>query len=189
MGAINIKLILEKLKNRDEKTFSSLYEHYWEKLFISAYNVLKDESLAKDVVQDVFISFWNRIEDIEFTNLEAYLYQATKKAVFKMIRDHKKFESYHGQLEELIQSEVSIKELEYVELQEIIEKKVNQLPDRCSTIFKLSRFEGKTNKVISKELGITISTVENQINKALKLIREDLEVNYPLIPILLFLIF
>jgi RNA polymerase sigma-70 factor (family 1) len=175
MTSFNIdKILVDGLKTRDVKSFESIYDKYWEKLFISAFNVLKDEDICKDIVQEIFISLWNRSNELKINNLRAYLFQAIKFQVAKHLRDNAKFYPIIEQYEVSFNVNDVEQNIEYNELTSLLKEGLEELPDKCKEVFKLSRIDGLSNKEISQKLNITNSTVENHINKALKLLRKNL---------------
>ncbi len=167
-------ILIKQTKKRNEKAFTSIFNKYWDELFISAFFVLKDEDVCKDIVQEIFVSFWNRCPELEIINLRAYLLQATKYQVAKYIRDNQKYEVLSQSYENIETVEFNEEPIEYKELHTIISQKINTLPERCREVFRLSRLEGLSNKQIGEKLNISVSTVENQITKALKFLRHEL---------------
>ena len=167
------KQLFNLFKNGDEIAFTRIFNTYWEELFISAYHILKDEDSCKDIVQEIFITLWDRREEIEIQNLKAYLLQAVKYRVFKKIRENEKF----GYFNDLYSNYENIQTVEYqyefTELSGSLNKAIKNLPEKCSEVFHLSRIEGLSNPDIAKKLGISVSTVENQIYKALKILKKQ----------------
>ena len=129
-----------------------------------------------DVVQEVFVWFWENREKWTVTNTRSYLRAAVKYKVANVIRKDKlrsaAFEGWknyvHGE------AESTIRELELQELQKVIQDFTGQLPPRCREIFRLSRFEHLTNREIADRLDISEKTVENQITIALRRLRKHL---------------
>lgn len=168
------KLLFNQIKKGDEKAFSCIFDKYWEELFLSAYRVLNDEEICKDVVQDIFIALWNRSSELEISNLRAYLLQAAKYQVAKFIRDNQKIDIISNSYEKIEMLCYTEQPVEYNELFGVLNQKINELPERCRQVFRMSRIDGLTNKQIGEKLDISVSTVENQISKALKFIRHEL---------------
>lgn len=162
------------LKN-DAAAFNEIYERYWSVLYRAAFNVLKDEEGCMDVIQDVFIWFWESRSELKINSVKAYLLVAVKYKVANYIRNGKVRTSFYDRIPKVIGNpEFPDEVLEVKELREMIERFVVELPDRCQEVFRLSRKEHLTNKEIAERLGITEKTVENQINKALKQLKKNL---------------
>ncbi len=151
--------------------FDALYDRYWEKLHRAAYHVLKDEAACQDVVQEIFTDLWKRRAQLEVTQVSAYLYRAVKYQVASHIRSHKLHDIYLSQFNQVAQTNTTEETLAVQELEESIAAYMGALPPRCREIFNLSRYQSFSNQQISEHLNISVSTVENQINKALKHLR------------------
>jgi RNA polymerase sigma-70 factor (ECF subfamily) len=159
----------------DDAAFDEIYERYWSLLYRAAFNVLRDEDACMDVIQDVFIWFWEHRSDISFRSVKAYLLVAVKYKVANYIRNGKVRESFYDRIPKVeLDHDFPDEVLELKELKEMIAQFVMELPERCQEVFNLSRNEHMSNKEIAEYLGITEKTVENQINKALKRLKLNL---------------
>lgn len=155
--------------------FETIYNLYWKKLYSICYKNLEDSDIAKDLVQDIFISLWERQEELIISDsLEKYLVRAAKFKVFEYIRNKVGHESkiealsYYQTLEHTTSS---LELVEYKELQEKISTAISLLPDHCKKVFLQSRIEGLKNKEIAQALQVTERTVEYHITKALAHLR------------------
>lgn len=167
----------ENLKDRSRlNNFEKLFKQFHPALVGYAYNYLKSKEDALEVVQDVFVSIWNKREELQLDDtLKAYLYTATRNKSLNFLQKKKlptvAFNSaiHDGQSENPVDEAMETAELE-AELYDEIYK----LPEKCREIFLLSRQDGKTYKEIAEQLNISVKTVENQISIALKRIRKRL---------------
>lgn len=169
--------LLALLAKRPEQALELLFRTYYAYLCRVAYRLLPDEGLAEDLVQEVFYEVWRRRNRLSITtSLRAYLRRATVNKTLNHIRDHgkKMLELEEGDLLEEETPSV-VQQLEASELQERIDRAVDQLPERCRIVFVLSRFEERSYQEIADDLGISVKTVENQISKALRLLRQALD--------------
>lgn len=171
----------------DETALTFIYKKYWEQLFLCAYRLLKDKSTCEDIVQDIFLRLWLKRKEITIaTSLEGYLFTAVRYRVFLTIRRGKVHSSVFDDLEQRLwvnpESDVHIYQKE---LQERVLSIVASLPDRCQTIYRLSREGHLSNREIAERLSVSIKTVENQITIALKRIRKSLPDLLVLIAVLL----
>ena len=148
--------------------FEKLYDRYWKGLYVVAYRILEDVEQSKDVVQEVFCSFFERAGTKTIDNLRAYLFQCTKYQCFMLLRAGSISRKHLQRLSLLTQSNAVDEEHDAAELQEILQKGMAALPERCREVFYLSRMESMSNKKIAQQLNISTKTVENQITKALK---------------------
>ncbi|MBE9602859.1 RNA polymerase sigma-70 factor [Pedobacter sp. MC2016-24] len=159
----------------DATAFNEIYERYWSVLYRAAFNVLKEEEACLDVVQDVFVWFWENRTVLKINSVKAYLLVAVKYKVANYIRNGKVRASFYERIPKVaLDEEFPDEVLEIKELKEMIARFIISLPERCREVFELSRNEHLSNKEIALRLGITEKTVENQINKALKQLRKQL---------------
>lgn len=167
-----INIQVAQIKDSDEKAFQNLFELLWDPMYTYAFSLLEDETLAKDMVQEVWIGFWERRKTIENTNIKAYLYKAVRYRVLKELRDSK-LKSTHLEVLDTIYIDDSIEEesLDPEETKVLLDNKLSILPKKCKEVFKLSKLQGLKNKEIAVELGISENTVENHISKAFKLLK------------------
>jgi len=166
------------LKEGDQQAFTEIFGRYWDKLLAVAVNRLDDEQEAEECVQDVFVSFWQRREELVLKhNLSTYLWTAVKYQVLNRLdkryakRKLKTTELRDDNVIGLHSPEVYLLEKE---LMARIEVTVQELPEKCRMVYRLSREEGKTNPEIAAELDIAEKTVEGHLTRALRDIRTHL---------------
>ncbi|OYW18032.1 MAG: hypothetical protein B7Z54_06925 [Sphingobacteriales bacterium 12-47-4] len=138
---------------------------------------MKDNDQAEEMVQQVFFNLWDRSENLNLTgSVQAYLYKAVYHECLNYIK-HQKVRSDH-QLRVAYslknQSDNAAKKVLTKELEVRLRSALNELPEQCRTIFQMSRFEELKYKEIADRLNISIKTVENQMGKALKILRTNL---------------
>lgn len=164
--------LLEFLTESDELAFTEIYGRFWKKLFAIAYNRVKENQLAEDIVHDVFASLWANRAKAKIESLENYLATATKYMVFAKIRRKERERLYNTTLKEAPVIELPVEaSLHYKLLLEIVNREIEKLPEKCQLIFKYSRNDGMPVKQIAHHLSISPKTVENQLTKALKQLR------------------
>lgn len=165
------------IQNSDKKALQSLFERYYTTIHITIDRIVKDSSMSEDLAQQVFIQFWEKRKQINITtSVAAYLHRMAINEALSYKRKIKnktteELQSYHNN--DL--TATTEEDFLYSELHQTVEAAISTLPPRCQTIFRLSRFEGKTYKQIALELDISEKTVENQMGKALKILREKLK--------------
>ena len=168
--------LLQLLQTDSDRAIDLLFRTHYADLCRAVYRIIPDTNLVEDLAQEVFYELWKKRDKIVInTSIMAYLRRAARNKALNFIRDKKiKFEE-EEKIPDLTSSEInSIQQLEVAELQEKIDQAIDQLPERCRLVFTLSRFEEMTYQQIADELSISIKTVENQISKALKLLRRTL---------------
>lgn len=168
--------LITKIKADDQDAFDVLFRKYYKYLVVTAYHYVKDDHQAKDMVQDVFCDFWQRRDQIEIANPKAFLRRAIVNKCLASIRKNSRI-SYG---EDTIAPDYAAKKyvdesVDFNEVNTLIQDTVNQLPERCREVFKLSRFEQLSHKEIAERLNISVKTIENQMTKALKTLRNKLK--------------
>jgi RNA polymerase sigma-70 factor (family 1) len=162
------------LKSGHHAAYTELFNRYWKKLLGIAYNHTRDKSSAEEVVQEVFISLWNKREAIEVIQMERYLATAVKFTVFNAhYRKQKRMSDLVSRMPYQDSYEIEDEILARF-LKEQIDGIVSTLPDKCRLVFQYSREAGLKNKEIAKELNISEKTVEAHLSKALKVIKDKL---------------
>lgn len=163
--------------------YKSTFRKYYAKLLFYATRIVGEEG-AEDVVQDVFVELWNRKETIEIGDqIQAFLYRAVYTRSLNVLK-HKTIEdNYCSSMEEINQKRAEfyhpnnnevIKRIENHELRSEIYEAINELPDKCKEVFKLSYLHHMKNKEIADILNISLRTVEAHMYKALKFLRARL---------------
>lgn len=172
--------------------FEKIYKLYYPKMFSFAKNYVLANEDAENIVQDVFLTLWERKEELELSCiLTTYLFTLVKNRCLNFLRHQLIEEEYSVEMKEEFGFKLyALESMDYSyqseeELQKIIERALEALPPRCREIFVKSRIEGMKYKEISEELGISINTVENQMVTALKKLRAELK---DFLPLLIFLV-
>lgn len=165
------------LLQRDEATFEQVFKSHFKRLHAYAFTILQNETEAEEIVQQVFFKLWERNENLSVTgSVTAYLYRAVHNESLNFIK-HQKVKSNHQlHVAYSMKNEVEhpAKKVLAGELEKKIHAALNELPEQCRTIFQLSRFDELKYREIADKLGISVKTVENQMGKALKLMRAKL---------------
>jgi len=169
--------IVNAIRWGDEPAFEQTFRKYYQRLCNYACTLLKDEDESEEVVQTVFLTIWEKRENLEITlSLKSYLYRAVHNHCLNRFK-HASVRQVHREhtLNFGEHSYESVTEVIHAnELEERIERSVSKLPEQCQKAFRLSRFEELKYHEIAEQLGISIKTVENQIGKALKILRTEL---------------
>jgi RNA polymerase sigma-70 factor (family 1) len=171
--------LLIRLKKGDMLAFDQIYELYSHKLFSFVFRILKDETEADDVVQEVFVKIWESREKLgDYKLLNSYIftiaYNNSIDLIRKKINNNKYLE--HLKISATINFTPSIvSQIEFDELNNEVEKLIVKLPERQKQVYLLHREEGLTYPEIAERLGISKNTVENHMVKALKYLRHNLD--------------
>ena len=147
--------VLKKIKEGDIKAFESIFRLYYTPLCLYATSITGELEVAEEIVQDLFYVFWKERESLPILrSIKNYLYGATRNR------------SYTPQ-----------DQLEYKELQSLVNRALGKLPERRLRIFRMHRFEGMKYAEIASSLSLSIKTVEAEMTKALQTLRKEIE-NY-----------
>jgi RNA polymerase sigma-70 factor (ECF subfamily) len=178
MATTNETLQLRSIRSGDVKAFKVLFEDKYPGLVKLSYQYVADEAVAKDMVQQVFIRFWEKKESIfiadtingylrKMVTNESLAYLRTKNRRIELIQPiQSQTQSFSNDTETVVLTN---------ELQRQINEAVENLPEKCGVVFKMSRYESMTYQQIAQELNISTKTVENQIGTALKKLRYALK--------------
>jgi RNA polymerase sigma-70 factor (ECF subfamily) len=169
--------ILENIRKGDLQEFENLFRQYYPLLCHYAFRFVKNTNQSEEIVQDLFCKLWENRKNVKIhSSIKAYLYKATYHNSLQVLRKR----SVKTQYEEYIKnknfddSQLSTA-LEESEIYSIIQKTLANLPERCSMIFRMSRFEGLKYQEIADQLSISVKTVEANMGKALKSFRKSLK--------------
>lgn len=156
----------------DEEEFKLVFRQHYQSLCQSAYHFLNDLDMAEEIVQNTWVKLWEKRNEITIDGtLKSYVYKMVYNASMNEIKRNK-IKQTMAQMNPMNESNVYQTNIKELEIQ--IEKALNKLPEQCRLIFKMSRFQDLKYREIADVLNISIKTVENQMGKALKLMRENL---------------
>ena len=174
----------------EEQTLELLFRSHYKGLCQFAMGYVKLDEVAKEIVQDAFVSLWEKRHTIDLSKaVKSYLSTTVRNKCLNHLRDHKKFSSDLLALENLSDESVYDQPDKLVE-QEIREKiaaGIAELPEKCREIFILNRYENLRYQQIADKLRISVKTVETQMSKALQHMRIRLAEYLPLLLVLILL--
>ncbi len=168
--------LLRGLERGDEAAFRSLFDLYYQRLVAFAFRFTGDLDSARSVVQDIFVVLYDKRDEIRIhTSLKSHLFQSVRNRSLNLVKHEKMKRDHHARMAvEMDEGTMPEDSLEVSELKMSIAQVVNRLPGQCQKIFIMSRQDGISNQEIADRLSISKRTVETQISKALKRLREDL---------------
>ena len=171
----NEKKLIINIKNGDKNAFKQLFEHYYPLFLAFTRKMLKQDYVAEDIVQNVFMRTWVLRERLDETrSLKNYLLVAVRNEIYYYLRSElkKKHEKLHEETAVYpfdINNAISAKDLE-----KNLERIISSLPERRREIFEMSRNQKMSNSEIAEHLGISVRTVEKHIENTLSDIRHKL---------------
>jgi len=173
-----------ELKEGNVNAFEMFFRTYYQSLCKYAYSFIQDKDEAEEIVQSAFLAVWEKRESLGIqTSLKSYLFSMVRNTSLNVIKHEKIKKRYAGEalaMEEKSRDNVTQKIIS-LELEEKIHFAMESLPEQCRLVFKLSRFEELKYSEIAQQLNISIKTVENQMGKALRIMREQLKDYLPIL--------
>jgi RNA polymerase sigma-70 factor (family 1) len=171
-------LLVIRIRNNSKEAFKLLYDRYSKKLYYFSLKYLGDNEETEELVQSVFISIWEHRKSLDETMpVKNYIYRSAVNYIYNYIKKkaiRARFVESELQKGEL-QSNITYDQIVFHDLERLISSIVETLPSQQQKIFQLSRFEGLSHEEIAKNLDLSVRTVENQIFRALKVIRTELK--------------
>lgn len=150
-----------------------IFRQYYENLCLTAVRITREQSLAEDIVQEVLFELYKREEELSVDSLIAYLKRSVYNRSLNKIKSRRSFTDTDEVSYELDAKETSSQEqMEYNELESYLNAVIDDLPEKCRLVFILNRFEQLSYKEVAAKMGISVKTVENQMSKALRILRE-----------------
>ena len=160
--------------------FDILFKRYYRQLCLYAAHYLKgDIAASEDIVQDCFVKLWQQEAKRDITDKRAFLYSTVRNACIDTLRrQHPEMTSIDpSDLEEIISDEEAI---DRSEQEAKVWETIDALPDRCREVFLMAKRDGMTYNEIAEALNISVKTVEHQISKALKKLRNNKNLQFVL---------
>jgi len=174
-----------------EDLFEQVFKSHFKGLHSYACTIMRDPMPAEEIVQNIFLKLWEKKEEITIKeNISVYLYRAVHNESLNYLRHRKvrsAYQSYAMRQHKQTEQEKPAEKVVMKELEKKLEGALQELPEQCQTIFQMSRFEDLKYREIADRLGLSVKTIENQMGKALKLLRLKLVDFLP--TILLFITF
>jgi RNA polymerase sigma-70 factor (ECF subfamily) len=169
--------IAGRIRKGDIGQFESLFRSSYASLVKYAGTLIRDQDTAEEIVQDLFVRLWQEKDKIKIeSSLNGYLFRSVHNRCLHYIEHRKVVERHAEEMSAAIHdtTEDPSEILHYRELQARIARILEKLPERCGTIFCLSRFEGLKYSEIAERLSVSVKTVEASMGRALKEFRKEL---------------
>lgn len=180
---LNDLFVLNKIKEGDIKAFEGIFKLYYSPLCFYAAGITGRADTAEEIVQELFYVFWKEKEKIQlFQSLKNYLYGAVRNRSLQHL-EHMEVRSRYRDAMLAADTDSNTadnspeEQIEYKELQELINRTLRKLPERRLRIFRMHRFQGMKYAEIATTLSLSVKTVEAEMSKALQTLRKEIE-NY-----------
>ncbi len=169
---------LKRIQTGDLKEFERLFKELYAPLCTFASKFLGDNDKAEEIVQDIFYGIWKNREKLEIKiSFKSYLYRSVQNNCLQVIQHHQVEDRYKQHMvNNMVEFQIDpMQEMELEEMNQLIEKTLESLPEKCKQIFSMSRFDGLKYKEIAEKLNISVKTVEANMGKALNAFRQNLK--------------
>lgn len=178
--------LLEALRNDDQDAFKELFNRHWRAVHAMAYARVRSKEVTEEIVQDLFISLWNKRSAQSIQNLPAYLYQAVKFKTLNYIESKLVQEKYWSYYRNYIPQEDDSTQctVEFDDLMEALEEGLETLPEKSKKVFRLHRLEGWSVAQIASSLNLSEKAIEYHLSQSVKKMRVHLKNYAPAIAVL-----
>ncbi len=187
--------LLQQIKEGGIGAFERFFQNSYARLFNYAKIFIPNDLVAADMVQEAFIHFWDKRKELRVgKSIESLIFTSVRNRCLNYLRDESTYQKHldNYKLEEsefqfLSQYDFLGKEEESLEelLIKEMEKSISKLPEKCRQVFLMSKVEGKKQKQISEELGISVKAVEKHISTAKVKLRESMELKFPALSLMI----
>lgn len=171
------EFLFASIRKGDKQAFAELFDRFWSKAFFIAYRKLNDQEATQEVVQEVFITLWNKRESLSIQNFSSYLYACVKNKCLNYIESkiiEKKHWDYYKQFIPKSDFETE-KMVSYDTLLEAINTSMESLPKKTRRVFQLNRLEGRSISEIANVLNLSEKTIEYHLARSLKHLKMHLK--------------
>lgn len=177
------KQLIQEIQEGNVRAFKNLMRDYYRELIDFAYHYVNSSHMAKDVVQDVFANIWEgRSRWAPNRSLKMYLYQSVKNEALKLLRDRRTERKYiESYLQDKDEPKISPQkgDDDNQEFKQAVQQAIQSLPERARMTYQLHRRDGLTYKEIAQVMKVSHKTVESQMSRALRLLRDRLSKYFP----------
>lgn len=174
--------LLTAIKQNDQAAFAELFKRYWKKIYGLTRARVRSEETTQEIVQELFISLWEKRSSLTITHLPSYLYAATKNRILNRIAsqmvEKKHWDYYKGFIPE--SDNVTENDVELDEIMAALEDGVEHLPEKTKKIFKLTHMDGLSIPEIANLLHLSEKAIQYHVTQSVKKLRVHLK-NYILI--------
>ena len=173
--ALQLRLVTLQHTN-GEAFMEALFQAFYRPLGNAVFRVVQDRAVAEDLVQDVMLYVWHHRATLRITaTYQAYLYRAALNAAQRYAQRRQRQVAWDDALPPDPGTNSTVEHLDGQEAEQAVAAALARLPPQCRAVFQLSRHDGLSYQQIADTLEIAPKTVENQMGKALRLLRQHLK--------------
>lgn len=169
--------LLDAIRHDDDGAFAELFKRYGKQVYKMAYSRVRSREAAEEIVQNLFIAFWDKRTTQCIDNISSYFYTAVKHKVLNVIESQIVQKKYWDYYKNFIPRQENLTEqtVEFNELLAAIEKRIEYLPEKSKKVFRLNRLEGHSITEIANALNLSEKAIEYHLTRSLKELRLHLK--------------
>jgi RNA polymerase sigma-70 factor (family 1) len=169
--------LLEAIRHDDEEAFTELFQRYWKTVHAMAYVRVRSEEVTTEIVQELFISLWDKRASQSIKHLPSYFYTAVKNKTLNHIEAQFVRKNYSAYYKKFIPGQENATEntVEFDDLMQAVETGMEDLPEKSKKVFKLNRLEGRSVSEIADMLQLSEKAIQYHITLSLKKLRLHLK--------------
>jgi len=172
---ITDQILLNDLKNGKKTAYEQVFKKYYKSLSLKAYMMLEDEMEAEDLIQNLFISMWQKSHYHSVnSSLKAYLFRAVHNQCLMALRTRKVIQQKMDEYTERINLEKDIEQSEQTGSENTINLALNELPAQRQKAFKLVYTENKKYQDAANEMRLSVNSIKTHLKLAVKMLQEKL---------------
>jgi RNA polymerase sigma-70 factor (family 1) len=169
--------LLNAIRRNDEKAFAELFKRYWKKVYVMAHKRVRSEELAQEIVQDLFITLWDKRASLSINHFSPYLQSAVKNKVLNYVQSQKIRRKHWDYYRLFIPAYdvVTENDVNLNELMDAVENGIEHLPEKSKRVFKLNLLEGRSITEIADALNLSEKAIQYHLTQSLKKLRVHLK--------------
>lgn len=169
-------MLMIGLRNGDAFAFEAIYRRYWRQLFVFVYQQTGSGEEAKEILQDLMLSLWQKRADSNIYNLKAFLFIAARNLVNMHFRKEINLRRYreYQLMQEVFESIEADYDVNEKDLLEAIENALEKLPEKTASIFRMNKLNHVSINKIAVHMGLSDKAVKYHLTKSMKMVRKHL---------------
>lgn len=179
MTEINDSGLVRKIKKGNRDAFKQLYDRYHEQLYFLAKRYLKDQHLAEDAVQNIFLKIWTKRKQLKSSSIKGFLFTTMKHHLIDTIRKQKTSTKVKKELKKISGDErhrnTTVEKIIYAEYRKIVNRALDNISAEKRKVFEMKNFEGLSNAEVAEKKDVSVNTVKTQFYLGSKYVRDYLK--------------
>lgn len=173
------RVLVQRIQKGDRSAFKKLYDRYHEELYFLAKRYLRDQHLAEDAVQDIFLKIWSKRKSLKGSSFKGFLFTTMKNHLIDTIRKQKTSTKVKEGLKKISKDErrrnITIEKVIYAEYRKIVKQALENISPEERKVFEMKNFEGLSNAEVAAKKEVSINTVKTQSYLGSKYVRNFLK--------------